>query len=188
MHLAAESHVHRSIDGPVEFINTNVLGTYTLLEAAFAYWHKLGRRAQDFRFLHVSTDEVYSALKKEDYFTEESRYDQRSPYSASKIGADMMAESYARSFDLPVVVLRPFNTFGPRQSERAIVPTIIRISSARLVSPRSLVPTVAPSRMGFGSTPVTSYNGQALRSSETPSDGPATPRSGIFMIEQYDMK
>jgi dTDP-glucose 4,6-dehydratase len=80
MHLAAESHVDRSIDGPGEFINTNIVGTYVLLEAALVHWRKLGRRAQDFRFLHVSTDEVYGALTDKGYFTEETRYDPRSPY------------------------------------------------------------------------------------------------------------
>src|SRR5262249_30317960 len=84
MHLAAESHVDRSIDGPAEFINTNVVGTYVLLEASLAHWRALGTRAEDFRFLHVSTDEVYGALKNEGRFTEETRYDPRSPYSASK--------------------------------------------------------------------------------------------------------
>ena len=88
MHLAAESHVDRSIDGPAEFINTNVVGTYVLLEAALAHWRKLGARAQNFRFLHVSTDEVYGALTDEGYFTEETRYDPRSPYSATKAASD----------------------------------------------------------------------------------------------------
>ena len=84
MHLAAESHVDRSIDGPADFINTNVVGTYLLLEAALAHWRRLGPRAENFRFLHVSTDEVYGALKDDGSFTEETRYDPRSPYSATK--------------------------------------------------------------------------------------------------------
>jgi dTDP-glucose 4,6-dehydratase len=85
MHLAAESHVDRSIDGPAEFINTNIVGTYVLLEAALAHWRKLGTRGERFRFLHVSTDEVYGALADEGCFTEETRYDPRSPYSASRL-------------------------------------------------------------------------------------------------------
>jgi dTDP-glucose 4,6-dehydratase len=101
MHLAAESHVDRSIDGPAEFISTNILGTYVLLEVALAYWHKLGARAQGFRFLHVSTDEVYGALMDDGRFTEETRYDPRSPYSASKAASDHLAsaglEPYARA-------------------------------------------------------------------------------------------
>src|ERR1041384_3031715 len=84
IHLAAESHVDRSIDGPAEFINTNVVGTYVLLEVALAHWRKLGKRADQFRFHHVSTDEVYGALKDEGRFTELTRYDPRSPYSATK--------------------------------------------------------------------------------------------------------
>src|ERR1041385_3776110 len=80
IHLAAESHVDRSIDGPAEFINTNVVGTYVLLEVALAHWRKLGKRADQFRFHHVSTDEVYGALKDEGRFTELTRYDPRSPY------------------------------------------------------------------------------------------------------------
>src|SRR5262249_28894879 len=84
MHLAAESHVDRSIDGPAEFINTNVVGTYVLLEAALAHWRKLKTRAAGFRFHHVSTDEVYGSLKENGAFTEETRYDPRSPYSATK--------------------------------------------------------------------------------------------------------
>jgi GDP-mannose 4,6 dehydratase len=100
MHLAAESHVDRSIDGPAELISTNVVGTYVLLEAALAHWRKLGSRAQDFRFLHVSTDEVYGALKDEGCFTEETRYDPRSPYSASKAASDHLVrgmEPYLRA-------------------------------------------------------------------------------------------
>src|SRR5262249_44234511 len=89
MHLAAESHVDRSIDGPAEFVNTNVVGTYALLEAALAHWRQLGKRADAFRFLHVSTDEVFGALTEADgAFTEETRYDPRSPYSATKAASD----------------------------------------------------------------------------------------------------
>src|SRR6478672_3401544 len=84
MHLAAESHVDRSIDGPAEFINTNIVGTYVLLEAAHGHWRRLGSRAKHFRFLHVSTDEVFGELTNNGYFTETTRYDPRSPYSATK--------------------------------------------------------------------------------------------------------
>src|SRR5262249_11812312 len=95
MHLAAESHVDRSIDGPAEFINTNVIGTYVLLETALAHWRKLGPRAEHFRFLHVSTDEVFGALDDgESAFTEESRYDPRSPYSATKAASDHLVRAW----------------------------------------------------------------------------------------------
>jgi dTDP-glucose 4,6-dehydratase len=95
MHLAAESHVDRSIDGPAEFINTNVVGTYVLLEAALAHWRRLSSRTERFRFLHVSTDEVYGALTDEGYFTKEIRYDPRSPYSATKTASDHLVRACA---------------------------------------------------------------------------------------------
>jgi dTDP-glucose 4,6-dehydratase len=127
MHLAAESHVDRSIDGPVEFINTNVVGTYVLLEAAFAHWRKLGRRAQDFRFLHVSTDEVYGALKEEGYFTEETRYDPRSPYSATKAASDHLVRAWSHTYGLPILLTNSSNNYGPHQFPEKLIPlTIIK--------------------------------------------------------------
>src|SRR5215468_9662835 len=125
MHLAAESHVDRSIDGPAEFINTNVVGTYVLLEAAFAHWRKLGRRAQNFRFLHVSTDEVYGALKEEGYFTEETRYDPRSPYSATKAASDHLVRAWSHTYGLPVVLTNCSNNYGPCQFPEKLIPLMI---------------------------------------------------------------
>jgi len=127
MHLAAESHVDRSIDGSVEFINTNVVGTYVLLEAALAHLRKLGRRAQDFRFLHVSTDEVYGALKEEGYFTEETRYDPRSPYSASKAASDHLVRAWSHTYGLPILLTNCSNNYGPHQFPEKLIPlTIIK--------------------------------------------------------------
>src|SRR5438876_428181 len=127
MHLAAESHVDRSIDGPVEFINTNIVGTYILLEAAFAHWRTLGRRAQNFRFLHVSTDEVYGALKEEGHFTEETRYDPRSPYSASKAASDHLVRAWNHTYGLPILITNCSNNYGPHQFPEKLIPlTIIK--------------------------------------------------------------
>src|SRR5262245_54303971 len=100
MHLAAESHVDRSIDGPAEFINTNVVGTYVLLEAALAQWRKRGERTGQFRFHHVSTDEVFGALTEDGRFTEETRYDPRSPYSASKAASDHLVRAWGHTYGL----------------------------------------------------------------------------------------
>jgi dTDP-glucose 4,6-dehydratase len=127
MHLAAESHVDRSIDGPADFINTNVVGTYVLLEAALAHWRKLGSRAQNFRFLHVSTDEVYGALKDEGYFIEETRYDPRSPYSASKAASDHLVRAWSHTYGLPILVTNCSNNYGPHQFPEKLIPlTIIK--------------------------------------------------------------
>jgi dTDP-glucose 4,6-dehydratase len=127
MHLAAESHVDRSIDGPAEFINTNVVGTYVLLEGALAHWRKLGRRAQDFRFLHVSTDEVYGALKDEGFFTEETRYDPRSPYSATKAASDHLVRAWSHTYGVPILLTNCSNNYGPHQFPEKLIPlTIIK--------------------------------------------------------------
>jgi dTDP-glucose 4,6-dehydratase len=105
MHLAAESHVDRSIDGPAAFVQTNVVGTLVLLEAARAYWDGLkGEERDRFRFLHVSTDEVYGTLGPDGLFTEETPYDPSSPYSASKAASDHLALAWYRTYGLPVVV------------------------------------------------------------------------------------
>jgi dTDP-glucose 4,6-dehydratase len=127
MHLAAESHVDRSIDGPAEFINTNVVGTYVLLEAALAHWRRLSTRAQGFRFLHVSTDEVYGALKDEGQFTEETRYDPRSPYSASKAASDHLVRAWSHTYGLPILLTNCSNNYGPHQFPEKLIPlTIIK--------------------------------------------------------------
>jgi dTDP-glucose 4,6-dehydratase len=127
MHLAAESHVDRSIDGPAEFINTNVVGTSILLEAALAHWRKLGSRAQNFRFHHVSTDEVYGSLTDEGRFTEETRYDPRSPYSATKAASDHLVRAWGHTYGLPILITNCSNNYGPRQFPEKLVPlTIIK--------------------------------------------------------------
>jgi len=125
MHLAAESHVDRSIDKPADFINTNVVGTYVLVEAALAHWRQLGARAKDFRFLHVSTDEVYGALTDEGHFTEESRYDPRSPYSATKAASDHLVRAWGHTFGLPVLLTNCSNNYGPRQFPEKLIPMMV---------------------------------------------------------------
>ena len=122
MHLAAESHVDRSIDGPAEFINTNVVGTYVLLEVALAHWRKLGARAKNFRFLHVSTDEVYGALTEEGYFTEDTRYDPRSPYSATKAASDHLVRAWSHTYGLPTLLTNCSNNYGPHQFPEKLIP------------------------------------------------------------------
>jgi dTDP-glucose 4,6-dehydratase len=127
IHLAAESHVDRSIDGAAEFINTNVVGTYVLLEVARAHWDKLGSRAESFRFLHVSTDEVYGALNDEGHFTEESRYDPHSPYSATKAASDHLVRAWNHTYGLPILLTNCSNNYGPHQFPEKLIPlTIIK--------------------------------------------------------------
>ena len=125
-HLAAESHVDRSIAGPGEFVRTNVEGTAALLEAALAYWRNLpeGRRAA-FRFHHVSTDEVYGSLGAEGRFTEKSPYAPRSPYSATKAASDHLVRAWRDTYGLPVLVTNSSNNFGPRQFPEKLVPLAI---------------------------------------------------------------
>jgi dTDP-glucose 4,6-dehydratase len=126
MHLAAESHVDRSITGAADFIQTNVIGTFILLEAARAYWSGLGGSAkEDFRFLHVSTDEVYGSLGEEGLFTEETPYDPSSPYSASKASSDHLAKAWQRTYGLPVVVSNCSNNYGPFHFPEKLVPLTI---------------------------------------------------------------
>lgn len=126
MHLAAESHVDRSIDTPADFIHTNVLGTYTLLEAAFAYWQELdeGGRGR-FRFHQVSTDEVFGELGPEGRFDEESPYHPRSPYAASKASADHLARAWHATYGLPVLVSNCSNNYGPYQHPEKLIPLMI---------------------------------------------------------------
>jgi dTDP-glucose 4,6-dehydratase len=127
MHLAAESHVDRSIDGPADFIQTNVVGTYALLDAALAHWRTLGARAKQFRFLHVSTDEVFGALDDDGQFTETTRYDPRSPYSATKAASDHLVRAWGHTFGLPVLVTNCSNNYGPYQFPEKLIPlTIIK--------------------------------------------------------------
>lgn len=126
MHLAAESHVDRSITGAADFIRTNVVGTFTLLEAARAYWLGLEAAAKDaFRFLHVSTDEVYGSLGAEGLFTEETPYDPSSPYSASKASSDHLAKAWQRTYGLPVVVSNCSNNYGPYHFPEKLIPLVI---------------------------------------------------------------
>jgi dTDP-glucose 4,6-dehydratase len=126
MHLAAESHVDRSIDGSGVFIQTNVVGTYTLLEAARRYWNGLeGAPKEEFRFLHVSTDEVYGSLGAEGYFTETTPYSPNSPYSASKAASDHLARAWHHTYGLPVLVTNCSNNYGPYQFPEKLVPVVI---------------------------------------------------------------
>jgi dTDP-glucose 4,6-dehydratase len=126
MHLAAESHVDRSIDGSAAFIATNVVGTHVLLEAARSYWEALARQEREgFRFLHVSTDEVYGSLPSDGFFTEASAYDPRSPYSASKAGSDHLVRAWQATYGLPAIVTNCSNNFGPRQFPEKLIPLVI---------------------------------------------------------------
>lgn len=126
MHLAAESHVDRSIDGPGAFIDTNITGTYTLLEAARAHWQERGG-AEAFRFHHVSTDEVYGSLPEDPQvlFTEETAYDPRSPYSASKAASDHLVRAWHHTYGLPVVVSNCSNNYGPYHFPEKLIPVVI---------------------------------------------------------------
>ncbi len=126
MHLAAESHVDRSIDGPAAFIQTNLVGTFVLLEAARAYWAALPEpRRTAFRFHHVSTDEVFGALGPADpAFTETTPYDPRSPYSASKAGSDHLVRAWGHTYGLPTVVSNTVNNYGPWQFPEKLIPLI----------------------------------------------------------------
>lgn len=125
MHLAAESHVDRSIDSPAAFIETNVMGTYALLENALAYWRELDEgRKQSFRFHHISTDEVYGSLGPTGLFTEETSYAPNSPYSASKASSDHLARAWNRTFGLPVVTSNCSNNYGPFQFPEKLIPLV----------------------------------------------------------------
>lgn len=126
MHLAAESHVDRSIDNPLDFVTTNVLGTVTLLQAATEYWRTLpDSRHEAFRFLHVSTDEVYGSLGETGVFTEATPYQPNSPYSASKASSDHFARAWHRTFGLPVVISHCSNNYGPYQMPEKLIPVTI---------------------------------------------------------------
>lgn len=127
MHLAAESHVDRSIDGPAAFIETNIVGTYTLLEAARAYWHNMpSEKKAAFRFHHISTDEVYGDLHgTDDLFTETTPYAPSSPYSASKASSDHLVRAWGRTYGLPVIVTNCSNNYGPYHFPEKLIPLMI---------------------------------------------------------------
>ena len=126
VHLAAESHVDRSIDGPKDFIQTNVVGTYTLLQAARAHYDELSEeRRRHFRFHHVSTDEVFGSLSDEGFFTEDTAYDPRSPYSASKAGSDHLVRAWWHTYGLPVTVTNCSNNYGPYHFPEKLIPLMI---------------------------------------------------------------
>jgi len=126
MHLAAESHVDRSIDGPTDFIQTNIVGTFTLLEVARHYWSSLPEpKKEAFRFHHISTDEVYGDLGPEGFFTEETSYEPSSPYSASKASSDHLVRAWHRTYGLPVVVTNCSNNYGPYHFPEKLIPHII---------------------------------------------------------------
>mgnify|MGYP003586679276 FL=1 len=126
VHFAAESHVDRSIDGPAEFIQTNIMGTFTLLEAARKYYHNLDENQKaTFRFLHISTDEVYGTLGDTDYFTEKTPYAPNSPYSASKASSDHLVRAYYHTYGLPVLMTNCSNNYGPYQFPEKLIPLMI---------------------------------------------------------------
>jgi dTDP-glucose 4,6-dehydratase len=126
VHFAAESHVDRSIDGPAEFIRTNVNGTCTILEASLHYFRQLSSDRQEaFRYLHVSTDEVYGSLGDEGVFTEETPYAPNSPYSASKASSDLFARAYEKTFGLPTLISNCSNNYGPYQFPEKLIPLMV---------------------------------------------------------------
>jgi dTDP-glucose 4,6-dehydratase len=126
VNLAAESHVDRSIDGPGQFVQTNVVGTFRLLEAARHYWGQLGGdQRKSFRFLHVSTDEVYGSLGKTGLFAETSQYAPNSPYSASKAASDHFVRAYFHTYGLPVLITNCSNNYGPYQFPEKLIPLMI---------------------------------------------------------------
>jgi len=124
MHLAAESHVDRSIDGPDDFVQTNITGTFNMLEAARAYWQGVGRPDR-FRFHHISTDEVFGSLGEVGKFTEDTPYDPRSPYSASKAASDHLVRAWGETYGLPVVLTNCSNNYGPYHFPEKLIPVVI---------------------------------------------------------------
>lgn len=131
VHLAAESHVDRSIEGPRAFIRTNIVGTFELLECARDYWSNLDLdKKRSFRFLHISTDEVYGSLGADGYFTEATRYAPNSPYSASKAASDHLVRAYFHTYGLPVLITNCSNNYGPYQFPEKLIPLIISTALA----------------------------------------------------------
>ena len=124
MHLAAESHVDRSIDGPGAFLETNIMGTYTLLQAARTHWDAQGR-PDTFRFHHISTDEVFGSLGADGQFTEDTAYDPRSPYSASKAASDHLVRAWGETYGLPIILTNCSNNYGPFHFPEKLVPVVI---------------------------------------------------------------
>lgn len=125
-HLAAESHVDRSIDGPATFIETNLVGSFTMLDKTLAYWRSLPEeRKASFRFHHISTDEVFGSLGDEGFFTETTPYDPRSPYSASKAGSDHLVSAWGHTYGLPVLITNCSNNYGPFHFPEKLIPLII---------------------------------------------------------------
>jgi dTDP-glucose 4,6-dehydratase len=126
MHLAAESHVDRSIDGPAAFIETNLVGTFTMLDAALAYWRALPKaKAETFRFMHISTDEVFGTLGPSGLFREDTPYAPNSPYSASKAGSDHLVRAWRETYGLPTIVTNCSNNYGPYHFPEKLIPLII---------------------------------------------------------------
>ena len=126
MHLAAESHVDRSIDGPAAFIETNLVGTFVMLDAALEYWRKLPKnKAENFRFMHISTDEVFGTLGSEGLFREDTPYAPNSPYSASKAGSDHLVRAWRETYGLPTIVTNCSNNYGPYHFPEKLIPLTI---------------------------------------------------------------
>jgi dTDP-glucose 4,6-dehydratase len=126
IHMAAESHVDRSIDGPQIFIETNIVGTHNMLKAAYDYWRSLtGPVREAFRFVHLSTDEVFGALGEKGFFNEHSPYQPNSPYAASKASSDFLVRSYGRTYGFPAVIVNSSNNYGPRQYAEKLIPLVI---------------------------------------------------------------
>ena len=126
IHLAAESHVDRSIDGPAAFVQTNLVGTFTLLECTLNYWRKLpAQKAQKFRFIHVSTDEVFGSLGAQGLFCEDTAYAPNSPYSASKAGSDHLARAWWHTYGLPTIITNCSNNYGPFHFPEKLIPLTI---------------------------------------------------------------
>lgn len=131
LHLAAETHVDRSIDGPGTFVQTNINGTFVLLETALHYWTgQAGKRRENFRFIHVSTDEVFGTLETSGSFNINSRYAPNSPYAASKAASDHLARAWYTTYGLPVIVTNCSNNYGARQHPEKLIPTVIRYALA----------------------------------------------------------
>ena len=128
VHLAAESHVDRSIDNPENFINSNIVGTYTLLEASYSFWkNQEGDKKNNFRFIYVSTDEVYGSLNKMDKrFTEDSHYKPNSPYAASKASGDLLARSWFQTYDFPIITTNSSNNYGKWQFPEKLIPLVLK--------------------------------------------------------------
>ena len=126
MHLAAESHVDRSIDGPAAFVETNLVGAFTMLDVSLSYWRKLApERAKNFKFMHFSTDEVFGSLGDEGFFKEDTPYAPTSPYSASKAGSDHLVRAWGHTYGLPVIVTNCSNNYGPYHFPEKLIPLMI---------------------------------------------------------------